>query len=216
MQANAADRSCAAGRAGWRSRFSCCTATGPVRRDTLIEALWAHEGAPPSDTALAPVLSRLRRAVEPAVLEGRDTLRLTFSEPVWVDVEAIAELPAPAIRPPRARPRAAAQELLPDLDAPWLRTWRADVEELRVDALEQFKFRGAYNLISQLPAKEREKGVCTVSSGNHAQAVALAARELGISAVIAMPVDTPPAKLEATRDVRSRGRAVRPLPNPAT
>ena len=59
----------------------------PVRRDTLIEALWAHEGAPPSDTALAPVLSRLRRAVEPAVLEGRDTLRLTFSEPVWVDVE---------------------------------------------------------------------------------------------------------------------------------
>ena len=61
----------------------------PVRRDELIEALWAHEGAPPSDTALAPVLSRLRRAIEPAVLEGRDTLRLVFPEPVWVDVEAI-------------------------------------------------------------------------------------------------------------------------------
>jgi DNA-binding SARP family transcriptional activator len=62
----------------------------PVRRDELIEALWAHEGAPPSDTALAPVLSRLRRAVEPAVLEGRDTLRLVFPAPVWVDVEAIS------------------------------------------------------------------------------------------------------------------------------
>ena len=71
----------------------------PVRRDALIEALWAHEGAPPSDTALAPVLSRLRRAIEPATLEGRDTLRLVFDEPVWVDVEAIAELAA--LRRPR-------------------------------------------------------------------------------------------------------------------
>ena len=111
----------------------------PVRRDALIEALWAHEGAPPSDTALAPVLSRLRRAIEPAVLEGRDTLRLTFREPVWVDVEAIAELAARR-RPDAAREAAALAEpgLLPDLDAPWLREpARSDIEELRVDALEQ-------------------------------------------------------------------------------
>ncbi len=63
-----------------------------------------------------------------------------------------------------------------------------------------FKFRGAYNLIASLDEQERSGGVCAVSSGNHAQAVALAARELGIPAVIAMPEDTPPAKLAATRD----------------
>ena len=74
----------------------------PVRRDELIEALWAHEGAPPSDTALAPVLSRLRRAIEPAALEGRDTLRLVFPEPVWIDVEVIRDLVA--ARRPRRRP----------------------------------------------------------------------------------------------------------------
>ena len=54
--------------------------TRPVRRDELIEALWSHDGAPPSDTALAPVLSRLRRAVEPATIDGRDTLQLVFDE----------------------------------------------------------------------------------------------------------------------------------------
>ena len=67
------------------------------------------------------MLSRLRRAVEPAVLEGRDTLRLTFGEPVWVDVEAIARA-GPRRRPGAAREAAAlaAAGLLPDLDAPWL------------------------------------------------------------------------------------------------
>ena len=67
---NAVRRSCAAARAGSRSPTWCCTATAPVRRDELIDALWAHEGAPPSDTALAPVLSRLRRAIEPGDARG--------------------------------------------------------------------------------------------------------------------------------------------------
>jgi len=61
-----------------------------------------------------------------------------------------------------------------------------------------FKFRGAFNLMASLPEGERAGGVCTVSSGNHAQAVALAARELGIPAVVAMPGDTPAAKMDAT------------------
>ena len=110
----------------------------PVRRDALIEALWAHEGAPPSDTALAPVLSRLRRAIEPATLEGRDTLRLVFPEPVWVDVEAIAEL-ARCRRPGGARarpPRSPSPGCCPTLDAPWLARRARDLEELRVEALE--------------------------------------------------------------------------------
>ncbi|MGV9253664.1 pyridoxal-phosphate dependent enzyme [Streptomyces sp. NPDC003697] len=61
-----------------------------------------------------------------------------------------------------------------------------------------FKFRGAYNAVSRLPAEQLAKGVAAYSSGNHAQAVALAARELGTSAVILMPEDTPASKKEAT------------------
>jgi threonine dehydratase len=60
-----------------------------------------------------------------------------------------------------------------------------------------FKFRGAYNAISRLPAEQLARGVAAYSSGNHAQAVALAARELGSSAVIVMPADAPAAKLDA-------------------
>jgi len=62
-----------------------------------------------------------------------------------------------------------------------------------------FKFRGAYNKIASLPEDERERGVLAYSSGNHAQAVAIAARLLGTSATIVMPEDAPDAKLEATR-----------------
>ena len=58
-----------------------------------------------------------------------------------------------------------------------------------------FKFRGAYNAVSQTEAD----GVAAFSSGNHAQAVALAARLTGRRAVILMPLDAPPAKVEATR-----------------
>jgi threo-3-hydroxy-L-aspartate ammonia-lyase len=62
-----------------------------------------------------------------------------------------------------------------------------------------FKFRGAYNTVSSLPPDEQRRGVCTVSSGNHAQALALAAWLVGVPAVILMPEDAPPAKLAATR-----------------
>ncbi len=62
-----------------------------------------------------------------------------------------------------------------------------------------FKFRGAYNAIAQLDAEQRRRGVLAYSSGNHAQAVALAASQLGTRAVIVMPQDAPQVKLEATR-----------------
>ena len=63
-----------------------------------------------------------------------------------------------------------------------------------------FKFRGAYNRIAQLSARERERGVVAFSSGNHAQGVALAARLLGVPATIVMPSDAPAAKVAATRE----------------
>jgi threonine dehydratase len=62
-----------------------------------------------------------------------------------------------------------------------------------------FKFRGAYNAVASLSPEERARGVATVSSGNHAQALALAARLHEAPAVILMPEDAPPNKLAATR-----------------
>jgi len=62
-----------------------------------------------------------------------------------------------------------------------------------------FKFRGAYNALSQLGKEEAKRGVVAFSSGNHAQAVALSGRMLGIPRTIVMPADAPRVKLDATR-----------------
>src|SRR5436305_13132292 len=61
-----------------------------------------------------------------------------------------------------------------------------------------FKFRGAYNALSRLTADERRRGVVTFSSGNHAQAIALAGQVLDIPRVIVMPSDAPAVKRIAT------------------
>jgi threonine dehydratase len=63
-----------------------------------------------------------------------------------------------------------------------------------------FKFRGAFNALSRLAGERRRHGVVAYSSGNHAQAVALAAQLLEMPAVIVMPADAAPAKLAATRE----------------
>jgi threonine dehydratase len=62
-----------------------------------------------------------------------------------------------------------------------------------------FKFRGAYNALSLLTPEERKRGVVAFSSGNHAQAVALAGRLLGIERTIVMPADAPAVKVAATK-----------------
>ena len=85
-----------------------------------------------------------------------------------------------------------------------------------------FKFRGAYNAISRLGDAEKARGVVTYSSGNHAQAVALVCRLLGVSATVVMPAGAPSTKIEATRsyganimlydpDHRSREEIVRDM-----
>ena len=74
---------------------------------------------------------------------------------------------------------------------------------LKAEALQRagsFKFRGAYNKIASLSRPERERGVVAFSSGNHAQAVALAASLLDARATIVMPQDAPALKLAATRE----------------
>jgi len=63
-----------------------------------------------------------------------------------------------------------------------------------------FKFRGAYNALARFTPEQRSAGALAFSSGNHAQAIALSARLLGMPSVIVMPKDAPAAKLAATRD----------------
>jgi len=74
---------------------------------------------------------------------------------------------------------------------------------LKLETLQHtgsFKFRGAFNRLSQLSDRQLKTGVSAFSSGNHAQGVALAARMLGCPAVIVMPQDAPQIKIQATRD----------------
>lgn len=91
------------------------------------------------------------------------------------------------------------------LRTPLVRFNRTDDQEpllLKPESLQPigaFKLRGAYAALSELPAGHRARGVVTHSSGNHAQAVAYAARVLGVRAVIVAPEYAPASKLEATR-----------------
>jgi threonine dehydratase len=74
---------------------------------------------------------------------------------------------------------------------------------LKAESLQRtgsFKFRGAYNRIVSIPEPDRARGVVAISSGNHAQAVALAASLLGMSSTIVMPEDAPAIKLARTRE----------------
>ncbi|OYX17120.1 MAG: serine dehydratase [Sphingomonadales bacterium 32-67-7] len=78
---------------------------------------------------------------------------------------------------------------------------------LKMESLQRggaFKFRGAYNALSRLDGAAAHRGVVAFSSGNHAQAVALAGRMLGIRATIFMPSDAPAAKQAATRGYGAR------------
>jgi threonine dehydratase len=71
-----------------------------------------------------------------------------------------------------------------------------------------FKIRGAVNKLATLSPEEREAGVVAASAGNHGQAVAWAARELGVEATVLMPLDAPLAKIDATRNYGARTELV--------
>ena len=91
----------------------------------------------------------------------------------------------------------------PLLAVPWLAEQVGAAEvRLKCENLQRagsFKIRGAYNMLSRLPAAERERGVITYSSGNHGQAVALAAGMFGIKAVVVMPTTAPGVKVDGAR-----------------
>ncbi len=124
-----------------------------VRRDELVDALWAQAGAPPRETALAPLLSRMRSALAPATIDGREGLSLTLPEPAWIDVEVAAAALSRA-RAAGADATAALQAaresadltdggLLPGLDAPWLDEARTAIADARIEALELAARAGA-------------------------------------------------------------------------
>src|SRR5690606_30767420 len=70
-----------------------------------------------------------------------------------------------------------------------------------LQAVRSFKIRGAYHKMLGLEEADLKRGVIAASAGNHAQGVALAARELGCSATIVMPTTTPGVKIQAVQDL---------------
>ena len=97
--------------------------------------------------------------------------------------------------------RAAADRIRGVALRPPLLRWddRAWLKPESLQPVGAFKMRGAYNAVASLTDAERTRGVVTYSSGNHAQAVARAARLLGAHATIVMPEDAPPVKVEGVR-----------------
>ena len=119
-----------------------------------------------------------------------------------------AQRPAAAALPTRDDVQAAAERIEGHAHrTPVLTSRRLDEElglhvYLKCENLQRvgaFKFRGAFNALSQFTVEQRRRGVVAYSSGNHAQAVALAAHLLGIEATIVMPHDAPASKVAATR-----------------
>jgi threonine dehydratase len=112
-----------------------------------------------------------------------------------------------ALQPSAADIEAAANRLAgiavrtPLINAPVLDERLGAQVFLKAETLQRtgsFKFRGAYNKVSSIPAERRRAGVVAYSSGNHAQGVAAAARLLGMPAVIVMPADAPRLKRDRT------------------
>jgi DNA-binding SARP family transcriptional activator/DNA-binding CsgD family transcriptional regulator len=127
----------------------------PVRRDELAEALWSGRGTPPAyESLLAPPLSRLRKALGPGVLEGRTELALNLPADAEIDWEQARENVPRARRALDAGDLQAAWEaagaaieiadrgLLPGLEAPWIDARRAELADLRVEALEALATAG--------------------------------------------------------------------------
>ena len=111
--------------------------------------------------------------------------------PTYADVQAAAQrLEGIAHRTPVARSRTVDAQLDAQL------FFKCE----NLQRMGAFKFRGAYNALSQFSPEQRKGGVLAFSSGNHAQAIALSARLLEMPAVIVMPEDAPAAKMAATRE----------------
>ena len=136
------------GQAGLLVCFLLASPERAADRDALVELLWPRQAPKDPGAALRPVLSRVRRALAPATLEGRERLQLTLPEPVWVDAEAAAHAVEEARAAAHDSRWAAAREqaelaaailrpgLLPAQDGDWLQAARWEHEEHLLEALE--------------------------------------------------------------------------------
>ena len=128
----------------------------PVRRDELIDALWAGDARANGDALLRPVLSKVRRALGPERLQGRDELALSFPEDTWVDWEGAqaglqrarerrsAGEHAAAWEAARAALEIVERGLLPGFEAEWIERFRGELEELRCQLLETVAITGTH------------------------------------------------------------------------
>lgn len=117
----------------------------PAERDELVEALWPNGKPASAETALTPLLSKLRRVVS---LEGRGSVRLALPSDAWVDLEAASESVhraesavargswADAWGPARVAQHVCARGFLPGEDAPWIDELRRRIEDMYLRSLE--------------------------------------------------------------------------------
>jgi SARP family transcriptional regulator, regulator of embCAB operon len=167
LEIDGRDRALPGGQAGAVLCFLLAQRERVADRDELIDVLWPQR--PPSDAqaALRPILSRVRRAVAPATLEGRERLRLALPEPVWLDVAEATR----AIESARAAAKGAVWEsarersqaalellrpgLLPGQVGDWLDARRRELEELELEALDWLARGGLALGGAELGAAER-------------------------------------------------------------
>lgn len=119
-----------------------------IERHQLVEALWGENPPAEPDAALSAILSKLRRAIAPATIEGRSSLTIELPDGIWIDVDAASEAlhraePAAAQgryyeawSPGRVALHIAMRGLLPEFDAAWIEPHRARVEDLYLRALD--------------------------------------------------------------------------------
>ncbi|MBN8866736.1 MAG: AAA family ATPase [Solirubrobacterales bacterium] len=151
--------------------------TRPVRRDELVEALWADEGLPSGGEALlAPPLSRLRKALGPGRLEGRSELNLNLGDEVWIDWEDAQERIEAARAALAQGEHAAAYDdaveadkvlsggLLPGLEASWIDEHRNQLDDLRLQALELIARAGSRLGDAERARAERSARIAVESS----------------------------------------------------
>jgi DNA-binding SARP family transcriptional activator len=138
-----------------------------IGRDELIEATWPEQRPRSEDAALRTLLSRLRSALGPSILSGREGLSLSLPEPAWIDVEAAArgvDRARAALERGDARGawalaqvplNIAGRGLLPGAHAPWLEAHRTELHDLLLRALEVIGAAGLRLGGSQLASAER-------------------------------------------------------------
>ena len=138
-----------------------------VSRDELLHVLWPTQPPASPEAALSSVLAKVRRAIDPALISGRQSLTLNLPPDAALDVQVAAEQtataeraladndPANALRAAQSVVGILGQPLLPDLDGEWIETWRRRFDELVPRALQTAARAGLALGDRHLPAAER-------------------------------------------------------------